>query len=85
MKKQIQNKGWFGGITLLFLFAQLFGQVASTSYYFEGEEIVFQFDSRLYEKATKDAFFSLKHLRHDHSIFCITEFLYFEKREYLPP
>ena len=41
-------------LLLLLAPAQLIAQKSPMAYYFEGDEVVFQFDSRMYEKATED-------------------------------
>ena len=50
--RRIELNNWLCWI-LVFLAAGLSAQETPVSYYFEGDEVVFQFDSRLYEQATK--------------------------------
>lgn len=47
-------KSWFnkfGHIILLLLFQCLFGSIEAQLYFFEGDDVVFEFDSRVYAKA----------------------------------
>ena len=49
---RLKLKKWLCGI-LVFLAVGLFAQEKPVSYYFEGDEVVFQFDSREYKNATR--------------------------------
>lgn len=51
MAKRRLHISWFGLIVLLLSANMLFAQKAPVSYYFEGEDVVFQFDSRDYDIA----------------------------------